>query len=61
MSHLQMIHGHEWAEGYSTSDKESLSEPKRELRGFIQSMASVIGPGADRSPSHGFLNFATTS
>ena len=49
MSHLQMIHGHEWAEGYSTSDKESLSEPERELREFIQSMVSLIGPGADRS------------
>jgi hypothetical protein len=49
MSHQRMIYGHEWAEGYLTRDKESLSEPERELRGFIQSMVSLIGPGADRS------------
>jgi hypothetical protein len=49
MSHLRMIHGHEWAESHLTISDESLSEPERELRAFIHSMASLVGPTADKS------------
>ncbi len=49
MSHLRMIHGHEWAESYLTMSDEFLSEPERELRAFIHSMASLVGPGAIES------------
>jgi hypothetical protein len=49
MSELRLTHGHEWAESVSKIRDECLSEPERELRGFIHSMASLVGPGADQS------------
>lgn len=49
MAHLRMIDGPEWSERYATISDESLSEPQRELRAFIHSMTSLIGPGSDQS------------
>jgi hypothetical protein len=49
MSQLRLTHGHGWAESCSTIGDESLSEPERELRGFIHSMAGLLGPAAAKS------------
>jgi hypothetical protein len=49
MPQMRLTRGHERVESHSTIGDESLSEPERELRGFIHSMTSLIGPGADNS------------
>jgi len=56
MSQLRVTHGHEWAESYSTISDRALSEPERELHSFVNSMASLIGPGATRSLTEMWLD-----
>jgi len=48
MPQLRLTRGHEWADRYSTIGDAVLSEPERELYSFVNSVASLIGPGATR-------------
>jgi hypothetical protein len=49
MSEMQLIPSEESIEKALAIDREPVSEPERELNSFINSMASLIGPGASRS------------
>ena len=45
MSELRLIPNEESIEIAPAIDRESVSEPERELNSFVNSMASLIGPG----------------
>jgi hypothetical protein len=49
MSQLLLTPCHGRVESNSAISDDSLSEPERELHGFIHSLASLIGPGATKS------------
>ena len=49
MSELRLIASEESIEKGTAIDCKPLSEPGRELSSFINSMASLIGPGASRA------------
>ena len=49
MSEMQLIPSEESIKKALAIDREPVSEPERELNSFINSMASLIGPGASRS------------
>ena len=46
MPELRLIQSEESFEKGTAIDRKPLSDPERELRSFINSMASLIGPGA---------------
>jgi hypothetical protein len=47
MSELRLIPNQESIEKEPGMDRKPVSEPERELNSFINSMASLIGPGAN--------------
>jgi len=49
MSELRLIPSEESIEKETAIDRTPLSEPERELSSFVNSMASLIGPGASRA------------
>ena len=49
MSELRLIPSEESIEDGTAIDRKPLSEPERELNSFINSMTSLIGPGASAS------------
>jgi hypothetical protein len=49
MSKLRLIPSEESIETGPAIDREPVSEPERELNSFINSMASLIGPGSSRT------------
>jgi len=49
MSELRLISNHKSIEKARGSSRGHLSEPERELNSFIDSMTSLIGPGASGS------------
>ena len=56
MSALRLIPSQESIEKAPAIDRRPVSEPERELNSFINSMASLIGPGASRSLTELWLN-----
>ena len=56
MSELRLIPSQESIEKAPAIDRRPVSEPERELNSFINSMASLIGPGASRSLTELWLN-----
>jgi hypothetical protein len=56
MSELRLIPSQESIEKPAAIDRRPISEPERELNSFINSMASLIGPGASRSLTELWLN-----
>jgi hypothetical protein len=48
MPELRLIPSQESIERATASDHRPLSEPERELNSFINSMTSLVGPGASR-------------
>ena len=56
MSELRLISSQESIEKAPAIDRRPVSEPERELNSFINSMASLIGPGASRSLTELWLN-----
>ncbi len=49
MSELRLIPSYQSIKLEPASDRESISEPERELNNFIDSMISLVGAGASRS------------
>jgi hypothetical protein len=49
MSEMQLIPSEESIEMAPAIDHRRVSEPERELKSFVNSMASLIGPGASRT------------
>jgi hypothetical protein len=49
MSELRLIPSQESIERAPAIDRRSITEPERELNSFINSVASLIGPGASGS------------
>lgn len=56
MSELRLIQSQESIDKAAAIDQKRTSEPERELNSFINSMASLIGPGASRSLTELWLN-----
>jgi hypothetical protein len=56
MSQFRLIPSRESTEKAAAIDRELASEPQRELNSFINSMTSLIGPGASRSLAELWLN-----
>ena len=56
MPELRLIPSQESIEKAPAIDRRPVSEPERELNSFINSMASLIGPGASRSLTELWLN-----
>jgi hypothetical protein len=56
MSELRLIPSQESIEKAPAIDRRPVSEPERELNSFINSMASLIGPGASKSLAELWLN-----
>jgi hypothetical protein len=56
MFELRLIARHESSEKAPTIGDERVSEPERELNSFINSMTSLIGPGATSSLTELWLN-----
>jgi hypothetical protein len=49
MSELRLIPNEDSIEIALAMDRKPVSEPERELNSFVNSMASLIGPGASRT------------
>jgi hypothetical protein len=56
MSDLRLIPSEESIEISPAIDRKPVSEPERELNSFINSMESLIGPGASMSLTELWLN-----
>jgi hypothetical protein len=56
MSQLQLIPSRESIEKAPAIDRKPHFEPERELNSFINSMASLIGPGGSRALTHLWLD-----
>ena len=56
MAELRLIQRQESLEKAAAIDRRPMSEPERELNSFINSMASLIAPGASGSLTELWLN-----
>jgi hypothetical protein len=56
MSELRLIPSQESIEKAPAIDRKPVSEPERELKSFINFIASLIGPGASRTLADLWLN-----